>query len=59
MPTSNSTPFMVSEDDWDTKEGPLRMYCTYFGVPKDTSRDKATLNSKNIEPIALAVIELR
>jgi len=35
------------------------MHCTYFGVPKGTSRDEATLNSKKIKPIALAVIELR
>jgi len=33
------------------------MYCTYFGVPKGTSRDEVTSNSKKIEPIALAVIE--
>jgi len=32
------------------------MYC---GVPKGTSRDEATSNSKKIKPIALAVIELR
>jgi len=41
--------FVVSENEWDTKEGlvsPRRMYCTYFGVPKGTSRDEATSNSK-------------
>jgi len=31
----------------------------YFGVPKGTSRDEATSNSKKIKPIALAIIELR
>ena len=29
------------------------------GWQKDTSRDEATLNSEEIKPIALAVIELR
>ena len=28
-------------------------------LQKDTSRDEATLNSEEIKPIALAVIELR
>ena len=32
------------------------MYC---GMPKDTSRAEATLNSEKIKPIALAIIELR
>jgi len=29
------------------------------GMPKGTSRDKATLNSEKIKPVALAIIELR
>ena len=29
------------------------------GWQKDTSRDEATLNSEEIKPLALAVIELR
>ena len=32
------------------------MHCTYYGMPKGMSREKATLNS---ETIALAAIELR
>ena len=36
----------------------LRMHCTYFGMPKGTSRAEATSNSEKIKPIALAVIEL-
>ena len=35
------------------------MHCTYYGMPKGTSLAKATSNSKNIKPIALAVIKLR
>jgi len=52
------TLFVVSKDEWDTKEDTGRMYCTYCGVPKGTSRDEVTSNSKTINPIALAVIEL-
>jgi len=36
MPTTKSTPFMVSENEWDTKRGP----------GKGTSRDKVTSNSQ-------------
>jgi len=35
------------------------MHCTYCGVPKGTSRAEATSNSEKINPVALAVIELR
>jgi len=45
VPTTKSTSFVMSEDEWDSKEGPgkstknvLYIYC---GVPKGTSRDKA------------------
>jgi len=38
---------------------PWRIYYMHYGVPKGTSRDKATSNSKKIKPIALAVIKLR
>jgi len=34
------------------------MYFIHCGMPKSTSRDKATLNSKKIKSIALAIIEL-
>jgi len=35
------------------------MHCTYCGMPKGTSRAKATLNSEKTKPVALAVIKLR
>ena len=35
------------------------MYCMYCGIPKGTSRAKATSNSEKIKPVAIAVIELR
>jgi len=59
MPTTKLTPFVVSGDEWNTKEGPGKsMKSAYCSVPKGTSRDEATSNSKKINPIALAVIEL-
>ena len=42
-----------------TLVSPSRMHCMYWGMPKGTSRAKATLNSEKIKPVALAVIELR
>jgi len=36
-----------------------RMHRMYCGMPKGTSRVKATLNSEKIKPIALSIIELR
>jgi len=63
VPTTKLTPFVGSEDEWETKEGPGKsmknvLCIQYFGVPKGTSKDKATSNNKKIKPIALAVIEL-
>jgi len=61
MPITKSTPFMVNEDEWDTKEVPgksMKNILYALGVPKGTSRDKVTSNGKRIKPIALAVIEL-
>jgi len=59
VPTTKSTPFVVSEDEWDTKEGPGKSMknVLHYGVPKGTSRDKATSNSKKIKP--KAIIKLR
>jgi len=37
---------------------PWRIHYTYCGMPIGTSRAEATLNSENVKPIALAVIEL-
>jgi len=39
--------------EWDTKEGPgksMKNVLYVFGVPKDTSRDEETLNSKKSSP---------
>ena len=35
------------------------MHCMYCGMPKGTSWAEATLNSEKIEPVALAIIQLR
>jgi len=40
MPTTKSTPFVVSKDEWDTKEDPgksMRMHCIYSGMAKGWS----------------------
>jgi len=61
VPTTKSTPFMVSEDGWDKKEGPgksMKNVLYVLRCAKSTFRDKATLNNKKIKPIALAVIKL-
>jgi len=52
---------VVSENEWDTKEGPgksMKNVLYVLGVPKDTSRNEVTLNSTETDPIVLAVIEL-
>ena len=36
-----------------TKVSPWCVYCTYYGMPKGTSRDEATSNSEKIKSIAL------
>jgi len=56
MPTTKSTPFVVSKDKWDTKEGPGKSMKNVLYVLQ--CRDEATSNSKNIKPIALAIIKL-
>ena len=35
------------------------MNCMYCGMPKDSSWAEVKLNSEKIQPVALAVIELR
>jgi len=63
MPTTKSTLFVVSKDEWDPKEGPgspWRMDCMYSGVAiKGTSQDEATSNSEKIKPVVLVIVELR
>ena len=53
----------INKDEWDTKEDTCKstknsLYCTYCGMPKDTSRVEAMLNSEKVKPIDLAVFEL-
>jgi len=53
--------FVVSKDEWDTKEGPGKSMKNALHVQwysKDTSRAEATSNSKKIKPVALAIAEL-
>jgi len=62
MPTTKSTLFAVSKDEWHTKEDTgksLRMPCVYCSMPEGASRAEATLNGKKIKPVALAIVELR
>jgi len=47
-----------------TKEGrgnisPWRMHCMYSSMTKGTTRAEVTLNSEEIKPVALAIVELR
>jgi len=51
---AKSTPFIVSKDEWETKED---AECI-VRMPKGTSWDEAMLNSVKLNPVALAVIEL-
>jgi len=49
MSTTKLTPLVVSEDEWDTKEGPSKSVKNVLYVlwcAKGTSRNKATSNSK-------------
>jgi len=62
MPTTKLTPFVVSEDEGDTKEGPGKSMMNALYVKrhgKSSSRAEATLNSEKIKSVALAIVELR
>jgi len=50
MPTTKLTPFVVSEDEWDTKEGPGKSIKNVLYVLRCAKRDKATLNNKKPSP---------
>ena len=53
--TAKSTPFTVSKDEWDTKKDTGKSMKNVCGMPKGTSRAKATLNSeKNLACSMLA-----
>jgi len=54
MPTTRSTLFVVSKDEWDAKEGPWRMHCMYSSVAKGTSGAEGTLNSKKNQARSLS-----
>ena len=59
---AKSTVFVVSKDEWDTKEDTGKamknvLYVEWYA--KSTCLEKTTLNSEKIKPVALAVIELR
>jgi len=61
MPTTKSTPFVVSEDEWDTKEGPGKsmknvLYVLQCAEAHLGMKQRQTV--KKIKPIALAVIKL-
>jgi len=50
----------VNKDEWDRAViSPGRMHCMYSGMAKGTSRAEVTLNSEKINPIALAIVELK
>ena len=54
--TTKLTLFVVSKDEWDTKEDIGKsmknaLYCTYCSMPKGTSQAKAKSNSEKITPV--------
>jgi len=55
VPTTKLTLFVVSEDEWDTKEGPGKSIKNVQKAYLGTKRHRTV---KKIKPIALAVIEL-
>ena len=42
----------------DTKEAPRHIPCSYCGWPKDTSREEAKLNSKEMKVVVVSMVEL-
>jgi len=52
VPTTKSTLFAVSIDEWHTKEDTgksiKKKNCVYCGMPKGTSQAEATLNGKKL-----------
>jgi len=57
VPATKSTPFVVSEDEGNTKEGPGKSM--YSGMAKGISRGEVTSNSEKMKSIALAIVKLR
>jgi len=61
VPTTKSTLFVESKDEWDTKEGTgksMKNALHAQGVTKGTSRAEAMSNSEKIKPVVLAIVEL-
>jgi len=57
VPTTKSTPFVVSEDKGDTKAGPGKS----MKNPRHSKRHllgEATLNSEKVKSVALAIVKL-
>jgi len=64
MPTSKSTLFVLSKDEWDTKESIGKsmknaLYVQRYGsMAKATSRAEVMSNSEKIKSMSLAIVEL-
>jgi len=61
VPTKKLTSFVVSKDEWDTKEDPGKSMKNALYLQrhsKSTSKAEATSNSKKIKPVALAIVDL-
>jgi len=56
MHTTKSTLFVVSKDEWDTKEDTGK---SMKNALHGTSRAETTSNNKKIKPIALAIVEFK
>jgi len=54
MPTTKSTLFTVSKDEWDTKEGTGKSWRMQW----NGKRAEVTSNSDKVKPIAIAIIKL-
>jgi len=58
VPTTKSTLYVVSKDEWDTKEGPGKSMKNALYVQQYGKRHLLASNSENIKPIALSIVEL-
>jgi len=62
MPTTKLTLFVVSKDEWNTKEGTSKSMKSTLHVQRYGKKHFLgwrTSNSKNIKPIARAIVELK
>jgi len=60
--TTNSTLFLVSKDEWDTKEGTGKsmknlLHVQWYGIRHLSAEEMP--NSEKIKPVVLAIIKLR